>query len=54
MTRLTAEERVQRKGLISKGKTAARKLAQYASDLLVTIPNECRGASDTEVANSCT
>ena len=47
---LTAEERAQLKELISKGKTAARKLAHARVLLACDETDEGRGASDTKVA----
>lgn len=47
---LTAREQTQLKELISKGKAAARKLAHARILLACDETDECRGPSDTEVA----
>ena len=49
---LTAGEREQLKDLISKGKSAARKLAHARILLACDETDACRGASDTEVAQA--
>lgn len=49
---LTSNEREQLLALISKGKVAARKLAHARILLACDETDECRGASDTEVAQS--
>ncbi len=49
---LTADERERLEELISKGKSAARKLAHARILLACDETDECRGASDTEVADA--